>query len=440
MAGNRKRTSRRQFLREASKVAVSAVAFPYIVPAAALGKAGTVAPSNRVVVGCIGTGGQGQYDMTGFLASPDAQVVAVCDPKRPMREAAQQKVDAHYGKKVCAAYNDFRELVARDDIDCVQIASPDHWHVLHALAAVRAGKHVYVEKPLGMSLEELKVLRAACHRYNRLFQFGTQQRSQAQFRQACELALNGRLGKLRRIRVSAPSGFDQRTNEAGYKPEPVPDGLDYDLWIGPAPMAPYTPKRVVTPYWFHINDYSLGSIAGWGIHHVDIAQWGNGTERTGPVEVEGSAVWPVSDGLCDNATAWDVDFLYANGVRMHYTSDGGPNRHGITFEGSEGWVYVNRERIEAEPASLLQVKLGPDEIHLPVSTQHQQNLVDAIRKGGEPVCPIDVAVRSDTLCHLADIATRLGRKLRWDPDKEEFIDDPAANARLKRSMRAPWHL
>ncbi len=434
------RTGRRRFLRDAAGAAAAAVAFPYVVPSSALGKAGAVAPSNRITVGCIGMGGMGTFDMNLMLALPDVQVVAVCDPKTDRREAARQRVREYYGKDSCDAYNDFRELVARDDIDVVQVATTDQWHVPHALAAVRAGKDVYVEKPLGMSMREILTLRTDCHRYGRLFQFGTQQRSSPQFRQACELVQNGRIGKLHTIRVSAPVGADQRTGEVTYTPAPVPEGFDYDMWLGPAPWAPYTPKRVISPYWFHISDYSLGYIAGWGIHHVDIAQWGNGTELSGPTEIEGSAVFPSNDSLCDNPLNWDCRLTYANGVVMHFTSDGGPNAHGIRFEGTQGWIHVDRSRIVAEPAAVLQEKIGPNEIHLPVSTNHQRNLIDCVKTRRPPICNIDVAVRSDTVCHLSWLAVHLGRKLRWDPAKERFVNDPEADARMSRAMRAPWRL
>lgn len=433
------KTSRRQLLINTSGAA-AAVGFPWIVSASALGKDGAVAPSNRVTIGCIGMGGMGRYDMSALLGLPDVQVVAVCDPKRPAREAGQQQVDGHYGKPDCKAYNDFRELVSRNDIDAVSIASTDHWHVLHALAAVRSGKDVYVEKPLGMSMTEIKTLREAVHRYGRTFQFGTQQRSMPNFRFACELVRNGRIGKLHTIKVSAPSGFAERTNEPGWAPASVPEGFDYDLWLGPAPYAPYTPKRVISPHWFHINDYSLGYIAGWGIHHLDIAQWGNGTELTAPVEVEGSGVFPGNDGLCDNALSWDVQLLYANSVRMHYTSDGLMNKHGILFEGSNGWVFVNRDEFNTQPKSLLQEKIGPNEIHLPESNLHQRNWVGSIKSRKPAICNIDVAVRSESVCHISDIAMRVGRKLKWDPEKEEFVGDAEANRRLIRAMRSPWHL
>jgi len=431
--------TRRAFLQRATCVSAS-LAVPYIVPPAALGLAGTIAPSNRITLGCIGTGGMGTYDMTLFLQLPEVQLVALCDPKQPARERALQTATAAGAGEGIDLYGDFRELVARADIDVVSIASTDHWHVLHALAAVRAGKDIYVEKPLGLSIQQIRTLRDEVHRYGRLFQFGTQQRSMPQFHQACELVLNGRIGQVHTIRVSAPPGFAERTNEPGYPIVQPPPDTDYDMWLGPAPWAPYTPKRIVSPHWFHISSYALGYIAGWGVHHVDIAQWGNGTQLTGPVEIEGSGLFPTSDGLCDTALNWDVDMTYANGVRLSFTSDGGKNRHGIRFEGSAGWIHVDRSQITAEPASVLQERIGPDEIHLPVSRHHQANLIEAVKTRRPTICPIDVAVRSDTLCHLGDIAMRLGRKLQWDPAKEEFVNDAQANAMTKRAMRSPWHL
>jgi predicted dehydrogenase len=429
--------SRRSLLKGA---AGAAIGFPTIVRSSALGADGAVAPSNRITVGCIGVGGMGTYDMKMMLGLPDVQVVAVCDPKREMREQARKLVNDQYKNDSCAALNDFRELVARRDIDVVQVATVDQWHVPCALAAVRAGKDVYVEKPLGMSMQEITTLRDACHRYGRIFQFGTQQRSMPQFRRACELVLNGRIGKLQTIKVSAPVGQEQRTGDLTYVPAPVPDGFDYEMWLGPAPWAPYTPKRCVSPYWFHISDYSLGYIGGWGIHHVDIAQWGNGTQLGGPTEVEASGVFPASDSLCDNPLNWDAKLKYATGVVMHFTSDGGPNAHGIRFEGTNGWIHVDRGRIIANPQSVLAEQIGSEEIHLPASTNHQRNLIDCVKTRGQPVSNIDVAVRSDTICHLTWLACSLGRKLKWDPAREQFVNDPQANARLTRVMRSPWRL
>lgn len=433
--------NRRQFLKHTACAA--SVAVPLFIPAAALGRAGRIPPSERIVMGSIGVGGMGSGDMNAFLGIPDVQVVAVCDVKQAMRERAKQTVDGRYGNTDCKTYLDFRELLDRVDIDAVCIATLDTWHVLHALAAVRAGKDLYVEKPLGMSIHEIKVLREAVHRYGRIFQFGTQQRSSQEFRRACETARNGRLGKVHTIKVGVHAGAAERSGLKTYAPEPVPDGFDYDLWLGPAPWAPYTTARLRYPHWFHISDYSLGYVSGWGIHHIDIAQWGNGTELTGPLEVEGSARFPDDDALCDNPLSWDTRMKYANGVELIFTGDG-PGftgvRAGITFEGPDGWIWVNRGAIDAEPKSLLKEQFGPDEIRLPVSNSHHANFIESVRSRQPAICNIDVAVRSDTVCQLAWCAFQLQRKLRWDPEQEVFLNDPAANQKLMRPLRAPWQL
>jgi predicted dehydrogenase len=372
--------------------------------------------------------------MGNFLSQPGAQVVAVCDVNARRREAVRQQVDTRYQSTGCKAYNDFRELLARTDIDAVLIASPDHWHVPHAVAAAEAGKDMYVEKPLMLSLSQGQALRSAVERHGRVFQYGTQQRSSWEFRFACELVRNGRIGELRRIKVGSPAS---RVSET-LAPMPVPEWLDYDLWLGPAPWAPYSDNRIVNNYWWHHSDYALGFVAGWGIHHVDIAQWGNATDLTGPVEVEGTGVFP-KDGFCNCATGWNVLMRYANGVVLDYT-DEGQNPHGIRFEGTEGWVHVARGILDAEPKSLLQTRLGPNDVRLYESKNHVGNLLDCIRSRARTVCPIDVTIRSDMICHLSDIAMRLGRKLRWDPDRERFVDDPEADRMLTRSMRAPWQM
>jgi len=459
------KTGRRQFLKRAAGVAGASVAFPYIAPSSALGLNGTVAPSDRVTVGFIGVGNMGQNQLRPFIYQPGVQVVAVCDPNRWRREQAQHLVNGEYGKQVCSACIDFREIVARPDIDALCIASLDSWHVVHALAAVRAGKDIYVQKPLGMSIDEIKMLREEANRYSRVFQFGTQQRSSQEFRFACELVRNGRVGKLQSIKVGVHSGAgnrtgpkamraadgvarterdvtDERSGLAKVDVEPVPEWLDYEMWQGPAASAPYTTARLTYPHWFHISNYSLGYVSGWGVHHIDIAQWGNGTDSTGPVEVSGTAVWPHDDALCDNPTSWDVHYEYANGVRVHYTGSG-PGfegvRHGITFEGPDGWVFVNRGVLETEPKSLLASKIGPNELHLQVSDLHEKNFIDCVKSRARTICPVEVAVRSDTVCQLAWITFKLqNRKLKWDPEKEIFPNDPDANRLMKRALRSPW--
>jgi len=446
-----KKIDRRKFLKKVSVgFAGAVVGFPYVISSSALGKDGSISPSNRITLGFIGVGNWGSYNLEEFLGESDAQIVAVCDVKRNKREAAQKRVDSHYAKKVCAAYNDFRELMGRDDIDAVVIATQDHWHVLQALCAARAGKDVFLEKPMGVSIKQCKVLRDVIQRYKRVFQFGTELRSTRSCRFACELVRNGRIGKLHTIKVGAASGL----SSGNYPPMPVPDWLDYELWLGPATWKPYTENRVINRYWQNISDYSLGWVSSWGIHLIDIAQWGNNADDTGPVEIEGTGVYP-KDGMCDCATGWNVDMTYANGVKLNYTDCAHPdsplenkasyikkgkNRHGVRFEGDQGWVFACFNELDAHPKSLLKSVIGPNEVRLSVSNDHERNFLDCVKTRQQTVCPIEIAVRSDTVCNLSHIAMQLGRKLKWDPHSECFLNDRQANKMLSWPMRSPWHL
>jgi predicted dehydrogenase len=462
-----KNVSRRDFLRDATCAAIGTISLAYIIPSSALGKAGHVAASNRITVGCIGLGNQSWALLRGFLGKTDAQIIAVCDVHATKRQGTREAVEKHYADgrskgayKGCSSYNDFRDLVARPDIDAVVIATPDHWHVLISLAAARAGKDIYLEKPMGLSLEEDRALREAVGRYGTVFQFGTQQRSDFKFRRACELVRNGRIGNLHTINVWSPSSGSGGSTT----PAPVPPELDYDMWLGPAPLAPYTKDRCsnVNPFfpspykiWPFISDYCPGWIAGWGIHPLDIALWGAEKELAGPVEVEGTGVFP-ADGACDTATNWNVVLTFAaNAVTINFKGIGGRSgpapaewqqrygktgAHGTVFEGTEGWVHVRRGHIDAHPKSLLQSEVSPNEIQLYKSNDHVRNFLDCVKSRAATICPIDTAVRADTLCHLSDIATRLERKLKWNPEKERFVSDDVANRFLRRSMRSPWHM
>jgi predicted dehydrogenase len=434
-----KAINRRGFLKRAACSAAGAMSFPYIVSSSAFGA------SERITVGCVGVGPQGSGVMGNFLRQKDAQVVAVCDVKDPVLKDAQKRVNEHYQSTGCAAYKDFGELMARDDIDVVLAATPDHWHVLIALAAVRAGKDVYLEKPMGLSLAQDQALRAAVHRHGRVFQFGTQQRSERNFRFACELALNGRLGKLHTINVWSP-GSGQGGDPT---PVPVPEWLDYPMWLGPAPYTPYTKDRCSNKLWWFISDYALGFIAGWGIHPLDIALWGGGEKVACPLEIEGKGVWP-TEGVCDTAMNWKVVCKYDSGVTMNFTGDPYPDEwkqrygrttsHGTAFEGTDGWVHVDRSGLNAHPKELLETEFGPNDIHLYKSNNHVRNLLDCVKSRAETICPIDVAVQADIICQISDIAIRLEQKLRWDPKAERFVNNDTANRRLTRSMRAPWTL
>lgn len=414
-----------------------------MIPSSALGKDGTTAPSDKIHMGIIGLGERGNTNMRRFLEMEDVRVAAVCDVAESQRTPAKQFVDEHYGDTQCAALNDFRELIARKDIDALVVTVPDHWHVLIGIAAAKAKKHLYYEKPVSVCMEWGKALRKAVKESGIVFQFGTQQRSSEQFRVACELARNQRIGELKTIYVGSPASFPFPEQPE----QPVPAGFDYDMWLGPAPKAPYTYQRC-RPHngkegysiWYHIHDYCLGFIVNWGIHHLDIAQWGNGTCDTGPISVEGSkGVFP-KEGLANNCMEWEQEFKYANGVTMIYSNDKGRCKHGILFEGTKGKVHVDRSSITAEPESLLKTPLGANDIHLPVSTDHHRNFIEAIRTGKENICPIEVAVRTDAVAQIANISSILGRKLQWDPEKEIFVNDEEANRLMSRPMRAPWKL
>jgi len=428
--------SRRDFLKA---TAAAAAAGPLIIPSPIRAAGGRAAPNDLIGIGCIGVGGRGTADMNGLMNAglDDARVVAVCDVNEPTRQAAKDHVEKAYavrlGKgsyKGCNAYRDFHELLARKDIDAVLIATPDHWHIPIGIAAAKAGKDMYIEKPLGMSVADGRALCSAVTGNKRIFQFGTQQRSDRRFRQACELVRNGKIGQLQTIKVGSPfSGFSPMDPE-----KPAPPGFDYDMWLGPAKKVPYTENRTKTPHWYYISDYALGFIAGWGIHHVDIAQWGNNTDLTGPIEYEGEGEFPPTGQLGDTATAWLVNCTYANGVKMIY-ADEKKVRHGITFEGPEGTVFVDRERIEAKPESLLKWEPGPNDVHLYKSDNHYRNFLDCVRSRKDTICPVEVAQRSDTICQLSDITIRRKRKMKWDPEKERFIGDPEADVWLSKPKR-----
>jgi hypothetical protein len=454
---NRK-IARRTFLRTSAALGLGTTGFPSVVPGRVLGAEGATPPSGKVVLGCIGVGSMGGGHLRSFSALEEVRVAAVCDLRRAFREKAKQTVDGRYGDRGCAMYHDYRELLARPDIDAVCIATPDHWHALIAIEAAKNRKDMYMEKPADVHVAAAKALRAAVHRYGVAFQFGTQQRSGRDFRFGCELVRNGRIGKLHTIVVGSLPGMVFANQPL--QPPPDPSQFDYDMWLGPAPWSAYTFQRAASRaegspgYWMHIHDYGLGCLSGaWGIHHVDIAQWGNNTDDTGPLEIEGTGVLP-KDGLCDTPVTWRVEHLYANGVRMihmdsRHTEKEFPqfitpvleNRGcGILFIGSDGWVIVSRGGLDAQPKSLLQTTFGSNEPRLPVSNNHKRNFLDCVRTRQETICPIDTAVRSDTICHLDDLAIRLGRKLHWDPAREQFVNDAEANRLLTRPLRSPWRL
>ena len=425
------KTNRRRFLQNTLGAAVGA-ALPYIIPSSALGKAGTVAPSNRIVMGCIGVGSRGRRDMMTFLDKKEVQIAAACDVDRNHLNQAIDIVNKKYGNNDCAGYNDFRELILRDDIDAVTIATPDHWHAIPAIMAARAGKDIYAQKPLAYSIEEGRAVVNAVQQSPIVWQTGSQQRSDRNFRFACELVRNGRLGKVHTIKAGLPN--NNGVTDRGTDPAPVPKELDYDMWLGPAPLVPYCPARCHGTFRW-ISDYSGGQITDWSGHHIDIAHWGMDTELGSPVEIEGAGIWPKGP-LFDTVENYHFVCRYAEGFTMIVA---GTFPNGVRFEGDQGWVFVTRGRIDAEPESLLKSVIGPNEIHLYESLDHKQNFLDCVKTRSKTIAPVDVAHHSIMVGHLGLAAIKLGRRLKWDPKKERFIDDDPANRMLSRPMRSPWH-
>lgn len=420
--------SRRTFVRASA----AAFGFPTIVPARVLG---ADAPSKKITVGCIGVGSHGfDVNLSGYLAKEDARVVMVCDVDRRYLLRAQRSVNLRYGNQDCAAASDFREVLARADIDAVMISTPDHWHTLMSVLAVRAGKDVQCEKPTP-TIDEGKILIAEVRKHKKVFQTSTEDRAVPVYHRMAELVRNGRIGKLQRIDVILPR---QPVKPGDPTPQPVPPELDYDLWLGPAPEAPYTPDRIHFNFRW-IQDYSGGIICDWGAHLFDTAQWANDTEHSGPVEVEGTGnYW--SEGLFNSVKDYDVTYRYANGVVMTCK----PGNPSIRFTGSDGWVGNTgwRGPLQASSPEILNSVIGPNELHLYTNPGGEhRDFLDCVKSRKDPYFPVDIGHRVATVCHLANIAIKTGRKLQWNPEAEEFVGDEEANRlRQVRPMRKPWSL
>jgi predicted dehydrogenase len=411
--------------------------------------------NSRVNLAIIGVGGRGSSLIGEFMPSPEGRFVAVCDCFEERRTRLRDALNAHYQSDDVTAHADFREVLARDDVDAVIVATPDHWHIPIAIAAARAGKDLYVEKPLGVSLRWAHELRKVVAENKRVFQFGTQQRSMPRFRQACELARNGYLGEVTRVDAWCPDISSQYAHFSvpqfgSTEPVDPPAGFDYDMWLGPAPQKPYTVDRCTCFGAYHIYDYALGFIIGWGAHPLDIVQWGLGTDETCPVHFEGTGSIP-TEGLFDTIETWDVHCRYQNGVTVrlmdHRVAEPVVTAyrqpfidHGVTFHGSEGWVSVDRVGIEASDPKLLEITPGPDDTRLKESTDHARDFLSCVLSRETPVSTLEGAIQNDTMGHLANAAIRLGRAVEWDPENERVVGDEEAQAMLDRPLRAPWDI
>ncbi|HQU43600.1 MAG: hypothetical protein B7Z73_08435 [Planctomycetia bacterium 21-64-5] len=423
-----RRSHRRQFLQSASACVVGGLAAPAWQARAADAK------NDRFVVGAIGVGGQGTS--IADRARKFGDIVAVSDVDRTHAERARDK----FGGKA-DIYDDYRKLLERKDIEAVTIGTPDHWHTAVALAALRAGKDVYCEKPLTLTIDEGKLLIEAVHETGRVFQVGTQQRSDARFRQACELVRNGRLGKLEKVTVSLP-----RSTKVGgpFVTRPVPESLDWERWQGQAPAHDYSPERCHHDFrWWY--EYSGGIMTDWGAHHIDIAHWALDVEHSGPLSVEGQMSGAERKRIDEaqrtnsfnTAGEFTVDLIYPGDVLVQVVL----GKEGLRFEGAAAWLEVSRGKIKGKPVEeLAERPLPPDAIRLYESHDHMGNFFDCIRTRKQPISDVVSQHRSVSACHLANLSLRLGRKLTWDAAKEEFVGDREANGMLSRAQRAPYGL
>ena len=453
-----KTTNRRDFLR-----ATAMLAAPLLLPASVFGQN---APSNRINVGIIGCGNQSTVDLPAFLGHDDVQVMAVCDVNTASygykdkkqflgRKPGQEKVNAYYASKApsgqyqgCDACNDFREVLQRPDIDAVAVIVPDHWHAIISVMAAKAGKDVYCEKPLALTVEQGQQMIKATRQHKRILQVGSHLRASPLVRHACELVRNGRIGQVKRVVACLPPN-NAIDPGPGWKPMPVPEGFDYEMWLGPAPAAPYHLDRCLYRFRF-IFDYSGGQVTNFGAHDFNIVQWALGTDDTGPVEFEDcGAEWPPKGSLFNTATRAHFRARYASGVELECeTREPGS---GCRFEGTKGWLQVTGQALTTEPASIKDAPIGPNEIHLAQSNpqrkentpalfipDHVRNFLDSVKSRQDPVEPVEVGHRMTNICHLGNIAMLLKRKIKFDPKLEQILGDSEAAKMLSRPLRGTW--
>lgn len=442
------RSSRRHFLKS-SALAGMAVAAPTIIPSSVLGKN---APSNRITLGIIGCGNQSTVDIPEWLANEDCQIVTVCDVNRASHGYKDAKqflgwepqrgfVNRFYAEKTgsssyngCSACTDFREVLARKDVDAVAIITPDHWHAVQTILAAQAGKDIYCQKPLGLTVKDGQEMIKAVRKHQRILQCGSQWRSRAHIRQACELVANGKLGKIQRV-VSYVAENNFKGPGPGWQPMPVPEGFDYESWLGPAPQAPYHSDRCLYRFRF-VLDYSGGQTTNFGHHSNGVVRWAIGDDEF-PVEFEDQgSEWPAKGDLFTTATKVAFRALFSNGVELVCQTD--KRGFGVRFEGSEGSLEVGSKSFQANPAALKDTALGPNDKRLSVSDNHYRNFLDAVKSRQDGVEPVETGHRTSMLCHLGNIAMLLKRKIRFDPKTEQILGDEEASKLLARPLRAPW--
>jgi len=407
-----------------------------IIAPSVLGRAGAVAPNSRVQMACIGVGGQGTSNMHALMQDERVQMVAICDVDRRHRDTALAacKLPAKDG------YNDFREVMARDDIDAVMIGTPDHWHSLITAAAAKSGRDIYCEKPLAASIGEGRFVSDLVRKEKRVLQCGTWRRSGIHTRMACEWVRNGYIGELKKVEVGVPGKFAIRGGFTGNEtPQEVPDGFDYTMWAGTTPEAPYTAARCHFNFRW-VDDYAPGYITDWGAHFIDVAHWGMDADASGPVEISATEVTRREKGIYDAAESFKIRYVYKGGVEMTMFSTTDAATYGTKFIGTEGSVFVENSKLEADPPSLLKTKLKESDTRLYVSTNHHRNFIDSVFSRDPTAAPAEAAHRAASACHLGTIAAKLGRSLKFDPEKEKIVGDSDADALLMRKFHGDWKL
>lgn len=453
-------TTRRDFLKRSITAGLGVFIAPTIVPASIFGPN---APSNRINIGAIGTGRISRdHDMPGVWKYDDVRIIAAADVDANRVGDAKKMLESYYSKKLGKPYNgvttyeNYLDLLANKDIDAVLISTPDHWHAKMAIDAVRAGKDVYLQKPTSLTIEEGRKMSDAVNSTGRILQIGSQQRSMEQFRIACELVRNGRIGQLKEVEVRLPG------DPSGGNPEamPIPASLNYDMWLGQTPYVPYTVDRVHPlqgydrPGWLRCEQFGAGMITGWGAHHFDIVHWAMDKEYSGPVEISGQAEFPLS-GLWNVHGNYATEMLYDNGVVVRGTTNSKEKPNGVLFTGTEGWIFVSRgaykasandpatagasKALQASDPKILTSEIGKDEVHLYRSSDHHGNWLESVRTRKQNITPAEVAHRSCSACLLQHIAMKLNRKLYWDPIVERFKDDDEANSMIGRPHRPPYN-
>ncbi len=428
-------SSRRKFIKRTIASGIGIAVFPQIIPASALGKNGHVAPSNRITMAVIGAGSQGMGDAKWFNRNNEIQFIAACDVDKAHRDRAKLVFDNHNNNTDTRTYLDYRELLEKEKVDAMLIALPDHWHGAISTAVASKGIDIYGEKPLARTIKEGRAIVNAVAKNDIIWQTGSWQRSKANFHRACELVINEKIGKVKYVEVGLPDA----PKLIGTPPVmPVPEGLDWEFWLGPAPTKPY---RGVSHWdWRWIMDYSGGQLTDWAGHHIDIAHWGLGLDRSGPIEIEGKGVYPY-EGIFDVPLEYDFMCKYENGVNIRVANRSRlPYGQGATWYGENGWIHVDRSKLTAENPAVLEEKIGEDEIHLYRSADHVRNFIECIKSREETITPAEIAYRSISVALLGEIAMLTGQKLNWDPEKEVFINNINANRLLSRPFRGSWSL